>query len=309
MNYHFDYMKDHPVEVHTAGEIVEITNKVRHEDGYYYYRRDGQVDGFNVADCVDYTPPPPPYILPAAPLPIVPAETYALSYPTPSYDTEPEALDPKRNKTNDVLAPGKYFIYAKNTDLNLVNLAVDNMHPGKWVNPADDVLVIPMPPAQPSNWIGPRTATPFVAAPAEIVPVAATTPHLIQNTDTFDMIIKSYKPFFPNIQDAAEYRIMRTITVSDQVRVGAPQKTLQAGKTVLIYGWFVKNKQKFLRALIPSDVGKQYYFYGIPTDNIQTGEPFLSNEFDTSMKIKYGIELLYDSAYKTIEGVFHKRKK
>lgn len=62
MNYDFDYMKDHPVEVHNQGEIWTVTNKVHHQDGYDYYRRDGQVDGFNVLDCDDYTPPQPPVV-------------------------------------------------------------------------------------------------------------------------------------------------------------------------------------------------------------------------------------------------------
>lgn len=65
MNYDFDYLKDHPVEVHNQGEVWDIVDKVSHVDGYYYYRRAGQVDGFNVLDCDDYTPPvqvpsPPP---------------------------------------------------------------------------------------------------------------------------------------------------------------------------------------------------------------------------------------------------------
>jgi len=59
MNYDFDYMAEHPVEVHNQGEIWVVTNKVHHADGYDYYRRDGQVDGFNVLDCDDYTPPAP----------------------------------------------------------------------------------------------------------------------------------------------------------------------------------------------------------------------------------------------------------
>ncbi len=72
MNWDFDYMTANPVEVHNKGEIWEIDNKVLHEDGYYYYRRPGQVDGFNTLDCDDYIPPAPvPSPTPPAPVPPV----------------------------------------------------------------------------------------------------------------------------------------------------------------------------------------------------------------------------------------------
>jgi len=71
MNYTFSYMVDHPVETHNEGEIWTVTNRVRHEDGMDYYRREGQIDGFNVVDCDDYTapapPPPAPPVEPPAP--------------------------------------------------------------------------------------------------------------------------------------------------------------------------------------------------------------------------------------------------
>ncbi len=66
MNYAFSYMVDHPVETHNEGETWVVTNRVRHEDGMDYYRREGQVDGFNVVDCDEIAaaapvaPPPPP---------------------------------------------------------------------------------------------------------------------------------------------------------------------------------------------------------------------------------------------------------
>lgn len=90
MNYDFDYMANNPVETHNKDEVWEITNKVRHEDGYDYYRRDGQIDGFNVLDCDDYTPPPPPN----------PDPTPTPS-PTPEDPTPPISPDPKPVPTPD----------------------------------------------------------------------------------------------------------------------------------------------------------------------------------------------------------------
>ena len=72
MNYAFEYMVNNPVESHNADELWMVTNKVHHEDGYDYYRREGQIDGFNVLDCDDLgSPAPTP--APAAVVPSVPA--------------------------------------------------------------------------------------------------------------------------------------------------------------------------------------------------------------------------------------------
>lgn len=93
MNYGFDYMKDHPVEVHNQGEVWDIVDKVSHVDGYYYYRRAGQVDGFNVLDCDDYTPPvqvpsPPPDN------PKPPVEPNPTPVPVPEPTPTPEPTPP-----------------------------------------------------------------------------------------------------------------------------------------------------------------------------------------------------------------------
>lgn len=90
MNWDFTYMVANPIETHNAGETWPIADKVHHEDGMDYYRRPGQVDGFNVLDCDDYTPPvqtpsPTPEPLPVPiPTPTPPAPVVDPPVPTAS---------------------------------------------------------------------------------------------------------------------------------------------------------------------------------------------------------------------------------
>lgn len=140
MNYHFDFMVAHPVEQnHTRGEIWTVTNKVHHENGYDYYRRDGQVDGFNVLDCDDYTPPPPPYVPPAEPLKGKPVRTYPLDWEVPSFDNPIDAMSHRNAKGS--LKPKTYIIFEED-DL-AYNLTENNMVPGVWINTKDNVPPLP----------------------------------------------------------------------------------------------------------------------------------------------------------------------
>jgi hypothetical protein len=76
MNFTFDYMKDHKISQRPQGDIFTAVAIVHHSDGYSYYKDDlNDPDGYNILDCDDYTPPPPPYVPPAAPV-TVPKVTY-----------------------------------------------------------------------------------------------------------------------------------------------------------------------------------------------------------------------------------------
>lgn len=144
MNYHFDYMKDHPVEVHNQGEVWTVTNKVHHEDGYDYYRRDGQIDGFNVLDCDDYMPPSPPppvpYAPPAAPVPVTKAEVYDLVTSVPYFATASDAFHNKQSLGS--LSATSYFVFSK--DIGMLNLTTNNQKDLQhWINPALNVAEPP----------------------------------------------------------------------------------------------------------------------------------------------------------------------
>jgi hypothetical protein len=98
MNWDFEKMVNNPIEVHHLGEVITVTNKVHHVDGYDYYRRADQVDGFNVLDCDDYTPPAP--APDPVPSPTPAAETPAL--PVLNYVTYPEAKQKRVKKGEPV---------------------------------------------------------------------------------------------------------------------------------------------------------------------------------------------------------------
>jgi len=163
MNFDFDYMKDHPVEVHNAGEIWTVTNKVHHEDGYDYYRRDGQVDGFNVADCTDYTPPPPPPP-PAAPVTVTKAETLTLVTDLLCYGKAVNAM--QATTPTGELKAGTYFVWDR--QLGAVNLSTSNMtDQGQWVNEKLNVAAIP---------VLPPKITETIKEAAALIPPAPPTP-------------------------------------------------------------------------------------------------------------------------------------
>jgi hypothetical protein len=150
MNYDFDYMKDHPVEVHNQGEIQTVTNKVRHQNGYDYYRRDGQIDGFNVLDCDDYTPPPPRP--PDAPLPIpTSTEPYEIVKTIMGFATSNSAANHTDAKA--IVDAGTYYVFntRANSDGKVIALNVTKTtgKPGSWINPDDNVVDPEPPKAQP----------------------------------------------------------------------------------------------------------------------------------------------------------------
>jgi len=159
MNYHFDYMVAHPVEVgHKQGERWTVTNKVHHENGYDYYRRDGQVDGFNINDCDDYVaPPPPPYIPPAppaAPIPVIKAETLTLVTDLLCYANPANAMW----ATTPVgeLKAGTYFVWGRQLG-GAVNLSTSNMTDQQlWVNEKLNVQSPKVSPISMTNAVPPK---------------------------------------------------------------------------------------------------------------------------------------------------------
>lgn len=143
MNYReFQYMADHPVEAHAAGEIWTVTNKVAHVNGHHYYRREGQVDGFNVADCTDYVaPPPPPYVPPAPPVKPVLVEYYDLRTTVAWFKSAEDAR--KDQNAMGTLDKGLYVLLASDglaRKLTKNNHDVDTF----WINDNDNKVPEPV---------------------------------------------------------------------------------------------------------------------------------------------------------------------
>lgn len=238
MNYHFDYMVDHPVEVHNQGEIWTVTNKVHHENGYDYYRREDQVDGFNVLDCDDYTSPPPPvpYVPPAAPEVALPAQTYTLVTTVMTFDTQQDAYF--RQNAKGTMPAGKYYIF-DDVDTTLY-IGKDNQHPLYWINKKDNKLPVVVPP---------------VAKPP--LPPSQIKVGQADNTKWMG----SYKSFHPN-RSSDLYEVKQHLTMLDYSGKRNPV-ALQPGDKVNVPGTFLKDGVMFYRTRSARDEFFSWY-YGIP---------------------------------------------
>lgn len=247
MNYDFDYMVNHPVETHALGEIWTVTNKVHHQDGYDYYRREGQVDGFNVLDCDDYAPPPPPPPEPEPePVPVLPPapnlgaitppasspnmQPYSLVTTVPSYPTQGNAA--AATNSNGSLPPGAYYV--ANVLNGMMSLSkVPGQPQGRWINPADNVEVAKEP--EPLSWMA------------------------------------SYRP--GNNGASVTYVVNRDVTIKDYAG-RFPDITMKQYQEVGIYGTFEINGVVYYRPRLNKDTNFQGW-YGVPQKDPETGGAFL----------------------------------
>jgi hypothetical protein len=269
MNYDFDYMKDHPVEVHNEGEIWTVTNRVHHADGMDYYRREGQVDGFNVVDCDDYTPPPP---IPPAGAIAFPTDTtpYTLVVDVPGYLTSNSAANHLGASVNQ--PAGEYMIFNdRRLDGKLIALNVTKTagKPGAWINPDDNHEPVPEPEPVPpdSGWVDPRSDSspqPETVPVTVVEPPKQLKPSQVPIGSEADTTWKStFKPFHDD-RSPEVYELLNGWKMKEYsgIRKGNIQMTI--GKHIYVIGTFVKDGVKFYR---PRDYKYDEFFdwwYGIP---------------------------------------------
>lgn len=259
MNYAFNYMKDNPVEVHAKGEIWTVTNKVKHEDGMYYYRREGQVDGFNIVDCDDYTPPV--VQLPAAPVTAPSSEKYDVIKPIAGYVTATRAAN--HTDASAEVAAGSYWVFNKifskddATKLIAINVTTKQGYPGAWVNPDDNV---PDPPKA-SDW----NYTNPVVTPPEPTPAPEPAPVEVEDYKA------SYVPFRSAHAEPGprRYVTMRTTAFKD-FEGKHDDITLKKPQEVNISGRFTKDNVTYLR---PKKMADQGLWYGAAEVDPETQEP------------------------------------
>lgn len=151
MNYdNITAISANPEGVAVAGQIITVRAVAHHNIGYQYYLEDRNVpSGYNTNDVEDVVAPPPPPPPapkpPAPPLKGIPVEEYELVVPVPFYEDDVEngnigyldALHGQNKK--GMLSKGVYKVWGKR-EHNMINLTTDNMKPGKWINPADNVI-------------------------------------------------------------------------------------------------------------------------------------------------------------------------
>lgn len=255
MNYDFEYMKDHPVEVHNKGEIWTVTNKVHHEDGSDYYRREGQVDGFNVVDCDDHTPP---YVPPAAPEPIKLAEKYTLVTTLVYYPTADDA----KQRTSKAIGPifdGTYYVVAK--DAQAYKLSKDNKTDIGWVNINDNKLPVVEAPTllvdPPKVQNQPTDDTSVIAAPiSDITPASP---------NSWKVTISLRADGRPVLYDAINPTALQ-IRDLEMKQAAIVMQPYNNHEPVPLVSTFVKDGVTYGRA---DKVAKQGWYYGIPMDYLR----------------------------------------
>jgi hypothetical protein len=143
----FDEMNAHPVYAVANGANVQIQALASHINGEQYYLENPAIhEGYNVKDCPDYTPPPPVYTPPAAPVKAEPAEKYTLVKVLEFFDTARNAKE--RKKPQGLLADGEYIVVKKDEQAyQLVKRNIDR--DVQWINTFDnkleDVKPVPAP--------------------------------------------------------------------------------------------------------------------------------------------------------------------
>lgn len=263
MNYSFDQMVKSPVEVHNAGEIWTVTNKVKHEDGYYYYRRDGQIDGFNVFDCDDYVAPAPiPVTTPAPPVPYTAAEQYVVVTELAGYASAAEALSPRPVQTTNTVKGRQYYVWTKNG--TAYELTTDNQHeqPNMWINTLANVVPQPEPEKPP------------VVAQQPVIPPKNAADNAWKGTLTY--LLPTHK--------SVRYRVLRDMYVTDLAGSGKGVEINMSkddeSTWLPIQYWVVRNNMLYLVPFLKGDEGHQYY-YAIPTTDVDSGLPNLQSQLFT----------------------------
>lgn len=281
MNYdNLPAISNNPEGQVDQGTVLTITGICHHQVGYDYYLEDvNNPSGYNTLDCDDIPSPvplptPPPLPTPVISPPVIAPsrEPYPIKVTIPKYASMTDALN-KQNSTGTLAASATNY-YAFNTLPNgIVSITTQPGTPqGIFINPAENVVNIP---------------TPVI-------------------TDNTADVMKTWKWGYAT-HEAAEYKVVRNYTVRDLIHNGR-SIDIKAGHTIDIYGSFVMNGTTYLRPLTSVDDKGLYYWYGIPTSNIHTGEPYLENEYNIVDQAQEKWESFYDKVIKTIEGIFHKRK-
>lgn len=282
MNYdNLPAISNNPEGQLNQGTILTVTAICHHQVGYDYYLEDANnPSGYNVADCDDIPspapPPPPPPPLPtpviAPPVSSPSREVYPIKVNIPTYASVTDAQN-MRNALN-TLSASLVKYYAFNTLNGMVSITTQpGVSQGIWINPVQN-MVQPVPSLQ--------TAT------------------------TAD-VMKTWNWGYPT-HEPAEYKIVRNYIVNDLIHNGH-SIDIKAGHNIDIYGSFVMNGTLYLRPLTSVDDKGLYYWYGIPTTDIHTGEPYLLNEFDIVDRAQVKWESIYDRVIRTIEGIFKPKRK
>jgi hypothetical protein len=247
MNYdNLSAMENNPVSTVSEGTIMTVVAIVHHNTGGQYYKTSlADPDGFNIVDCDNYTPDPPPpapepapYVPPTAALPVPTTEQKYLVVKTILYFRAATKAASHQDAVGTV-KPGSYYIF-KTDPSGMQNITKTKGAPGFWINPEDNVPDVPPP-----------------------LPVAATPAQVADNT------WKSTYSSFSDDRTPLKYTFVKNYTITD---LGGQRPPINAtiGQDIFIYGTFIKDGVMYYRPKLQADTNFAYY-YGIETVEPITG--------------------------------------
>lgn len=159
----FDEVASHITQSFNSGDRVPVYTKVHHLDGYDYYMTVNDPGGYNIADWDFYIPPPiTPPTPPQGAISLPQTEKYVVVTTVKGYSTSNSAANDINAR--GIVTAGTYFVYNKAN--GMVNVTKEAGKPGSWINPTENTLDQPTPPA------------PVVEpAPAPVVPASVSNPN------------------------------------------------------------------------------------------------------------------------------------
>jgi hypothetical protein len=176
----FKSVEANPIELSTADTHFNAVAILHHRNipQYNYYLEDANTPhGWNVLDCMDFTPPPAPYVPPATPNKGTPPETYEVFVQLDGFQTPSDAN--RQQNFYQPVAPGKdYFVFAR--DIGMINITKDNMKSGVWINPKfNELPAAPVvSPTLPVDIVQPVSA-PVDVAPPPVLAEQGSTPKVL----------------------------------------------------------------------------------------------------------------------------------
>lgn len=280
---------NNPITTVGPNTLVTVSAQLTRSDfpQYTYLLPDASKPiGYNTLDVTDHAPPvaTAPYTPPAAPVTVVKAETYTLVTALPYY-ANPDDCQKRQNSTGTLPATTYYVWQKAGTNSIYYDLTTDNTKDqAKWVNVLDNKAqaVVVTQSMEPSIT---ATAVPMTPPPMTESEIRATYRDV---------------PGGP-----IEVMAKQNLAVFDIVQRGK-QMTIPKGTVFNIYGTFRNGKQWYaMPKLKLTDKSSSDYMYGVPIASQNTLDPFL----ETAYGIPEQLQVWYDKAISTIEGVFRPRKK
>lgn len=274
---------------------------IHHDDGYDYYMPNlTDPSGFLVNDCQDYVAPP--YVPPAAPVPVTKPETYTLLTTVVYYSNAQDAVNDTNAKTT--LPAGIYYVFAKNN--GMLNLSTNNVKDmQQWINPAQNIEQ-----AAPAVVVEPVPEP----TPVPVEPVAVLKPSEVTiGTEADTAWQATYVSFHPD-RSPDTYELLLDYTMQEYSGKRGPV-TLSQDKRINICGKFEKNGIWFYRPRDYKNDVTFVWYYGIPLFDDE-GKPTMKKILDETLPQHVGdLFRLWKNDLKNYLGdkpiwdvVFHKSK-